>query len=104
MTDLAPAFSGQFYLGTLAPEPHEWGVNWYTEIIARFLRGIDDHLSSGDYFLGDEYTLVDVLMYPTAATSVARMAEGLAPYENISRWVSRLATRDAVVRGMSISS
>lgn len=104
MTDLVPGFAGQFYLGTLAPEPDKWGVDWYAEIIARFLRGIDDHLSSGEYFLGDEYTLVDVLLYPTAATSVARMDGGLAPYENISRWVSRVAARDAVVRGMSISS
>lgn len=104
MTDLMPAFSGQFYLGTLAPEPYEWGLNWYAEIIGRFLTGIDAHLADNEFFLGDDYTLVDVLMYPTAATSVARMEGGLAPYENLGKWASRVATRDAVARGMRASS
>lgn len=98
MTDLVPAFAGQFYLGTLAPEPFEWGSNWYAEIIQRFLRGIDDHLADNSYFLGDDYSLVDVLMYPTAATSVSRMPDGMAPYENLARWTSQVAARDAVIQ------
>jgi GST-like protein len=104
MTDLMPAFAGKFYLGTLAPEPDEWGINWYVEIIGRFLRGIDAHLADNKFFLGDDYTLVDVLMYPTAATSMAGMVEGLAPYENLGKWMSHVATRDAVARGMLASS
>lgn len=104
MTDLTPAFAGQFYLGQLAPEPFEWGQNFYADIIERFLRGIDDHLENSQYFLGDTYSLVDVLFYPTAATSLARMPGGLEAYENIARWTNLLLRRDAVVRGMRASS
>lgn len=104
MTDLAPAFAGQFYLGQLAPEPFEWGQNFYAEIIERFLRGIDEHLAKGTYFLGETYSLVDVLFYPTAATSLARMPAGLGAYKNIARWTERLQHRDAVARGMAVSS
>ena len=102
MTDLSPAFSGQFYLGTLAPEPYEWGTNWYAEIIVRFLTGIDRHLANNEYFLS-AYSLVDVLMYPTAATSVSRMPQQLDPFPNIQRWSKQLANRPGVLRGMQAS-
>ncbi len=104
MTDLAPALAGQFYLGTLAPEPFTWGEDFYTEIIRRFLHGIDDHLADNEYMLGRVYTLVDVLLYPSAATSVARMPDGLRPYPNIARWAGLLGEREAVVRGIQVSS
>ncbi|MGI9237843.1 MAG: glutathione S-transferase family protein, partial [Woeseiaceae bacterium] len=104
MTDLVPAFAGQFYLGQLAPEPFEWGRKFYADIIERFLLGIDEHLATSSYFLGETYTLVDVLFYPTAATSLARMPGGLGAYENIARWAELLQRRDAVIRGMAVSS
>jgi len=102
MTDLAPAFSAQFYLGTLAPERFEWGIGFYDEIIARFSQGIDDHLADNPYFLGDYYSLVDALMYPTATTSMERMPGGLEPYPNIAGWVGRVGAREAVRRGMEV--
>lgn len=104
MTDLVPAFAGQFYLGTLAPEPFEWGRDFYAEIIARFLSGIDDHLAGSDYLLGGTYSLADVLLYPTAATSVPRMPGGLDPFPNIARWAEQVGRREAVARGMEVSS
>lgn len=104
MTDLVPAFAGQFYLGQLAPEPFEWGRDFFAEIIERFLRGIDEHLAKGTYFLGDTYSLVDVLFYPTAATSLGRIPGGLSAYKNIARWAELLQRRDAVARGMEVSS
>ena len=104
MTDLVPAFAGQFYFGTLAPETFQWGIDHYREIIERFLGGIDRHLANHEYFVGSSFTLVDVLMYPTAATSVARMTEGLNPYPNLARWADAVGSRDSVRRGMEASS
>lgn len=105
MTDLAPAFAAQFYLGQLAPEKFEWGIEFYADIIQRFLRGIDDHLvknhlAKNDFFLPCGFTLVDVLMYPTAATSMPRLPEGMAPYPGIARWAEAIGARDAVRSGM----
>jgi GST-like protein len=104
MTDLAPAFAGQFYLGTLAPEKFPWGIEFYGEIIQRFLAGIDAHLSDNEYFLDGGYSLVDVLMYPTAATSVPRIPGGLEPYSNIARWAAAIGERRAVRQGIDASS
>ncbi|MDH3621493.1 MAG: glutathione S-transferase family protein [Gammaproteobacteria bacterium] len=104
MSDLVPASAGLFYLGTLAPEKFEWGISFYTEIIGRFLSGIDAHLASSEYFLPGGYSLIDVLMYPSAATSVANMPGGLEPYPNIARWVTLVGAREAVKAGMESSS
>jgi len=104
MTDLAPAFSVQFYLGTLAPERFEWGIGVYNDMIERMLGVIDAHLADNRYFLGDDYTLPDVMMYPTAASSAARLESGLAPWPNIARWRDEVGKRPAVERGMERSS
>jgi len=100
MTDLVPAFAAQFYLGQLAPEKYEWGIDFFADIIRRFLKGIDDHLADRDFFLPCGFTLVDVLMYPTAATSIPRLPDGLAPYPGIVRWAEAVGTREAVRSGM----
>lgn len=101
MTDLVPAFAGQFYLGTLAPEPDEWAVDWYANMVRRFMQVIDDHLADRSYFVGDDFSLVDALTYPTAATSAARLDGGLGNWPNLERWVARVGERPAVDRGMN---
>lgn len=103
MTDLSPCFASQFHLGVLAPERFAWGLEYYAEVIDRILTLVDTHLADNEYFLGDDYSFVDVLMYPTAATSAARMPAGLTPYPAIERWRDTVAARPAVQRGMSIS-
>jgi GST-like protein len=103
MTDLSPSFASQFHLGVLAPEPFAWGLEYYGEVIDRVLRVVDTHLAENDFFLGAGYSYVDVLMYPTAATSASRLPEGLAPYPAILRWRDTVAARPAVQRGMDAS-
>jgi GST-like protein len=104
MTDLAPAFSAQFYLSVLATEPQEWGVNWYREVIDHLLNVIDSHLSERDYIVGNAHSLADVMMYPTAAVSVLRLPQGIGSYSNIERWSRPIGEREAVQKGMKASS
>lgn len=103
MTDLSPCFASQFHLGVLAPEQFTWGLEYYGEVIGRILTLIDAHLAGNDYFLGTEYSYVDVLMYPTAATSAARLQGGLERYPAIERWRDTVSARLAVQRGMAVS-
>ncbi len=103
MTDLSPCFASQFHLGVLAPEPYAWGLDYYAEVIGRILSLIDAHLADNEYFLGGAYSYVDVLMYPTAATSAGRLPEGLARYPAVERWRDAVAARPAVQRGMLAS-
>jgi GST-like protein len=103
MTDLVPAFAWQFYMNVLAPEKFDWGLSFNGDVIRRFLTAIDDHLANGDHFLPGGYSMVDVLFYP-AAMSAARMEGGLDPYRRIARWAAAVGERDAVRRGMAVSS
>jgi GST-like protein len=103
MTDLSPSFASQFHLGVLAPERFDWGLQYYGEVIDRILRNVESHLSENEYFLGAEYSYVDVLMYPTAATSATRLPDGLNPYPALLRWRDQVGARPAVQRGMEAS-
>ena len=103
MTDLSPAFASQFHLSVLAPEPHAWGLDYYAEVIHRVLGVIDSHLADNEYFLGDSFSFVDVLMYPSATSSTGRLEGGLTPYPALCRWRDRVGARPAVVRGMEAS-
>ncbi len=101
--DLAPAFAAQFHLGVLAPERYQWGLDWYADIIRRILEATDAHLDGRAFFLDSGYTIVDVMMYPTAVTSAARLDKRLEPYPALAAWVERVAARPAVQRGMEVS-
>ncbi|MEM8816071.1 MAG: glutathione S-transferase family protein [Pseudomonadota bacterium] len=103
MTDLSPAFASQFHLGVLAPEPHQWALDYYAEVIHRVLGVIDTHLTDREYFLGDSYSLADVLMYPSATSSTARLEGGLEPYPALMRWRDQVGARPAVIAGMAAS-
>jgi GST-like protein len=103
MTDLVPAFAWQFYLGVLAPEKFDWGLQYGRDVIARILAAIDAHLGANDYFLAGGYSLADVLFYP-ASMSASRIGDGLDPYPHIARWAAAVGERDAVRRGMAVSS
>ena len=103
MTDLSPAFASQFHLGVLAPEPYTWGLEYYADVIRRVFALIDDHLATREFLVGDVYTLADVLLYPTAATSAARLEGGLEAWQALGRWRDRVAARPAVARGMTAS-
>ena len=67
---------------------------------ARLFKAIDVRLGEAEYLAG-EYCFADVQVYPVAATSGARMPDGLTPYPNIQRWCDAVAARPAVTRGMN---
>lgn len=90
MTDLSPAFASQFHVSVLSPEPHAWGLDYYAEVIQCVLGVIDSHLADRDYFLGDGFSFVDALMYPSATSSTTRLECGLDPYPALCRWRDRV--------------
>ena len=103
MTDLSPAFASQFHLSFLAPERDEWALGYYADMIQRVLTVIDTHLADNEYFLGSDYSLADVLMYPSAVSSTGRLDGGLDPYPCIRRWRDQVGERPAVIEGMAVS-
>ena len=101
LTDLAPALAGQFVFTRLAPEPNDWAVSLYTGAAERMAAHLDRHLEGHEYFVNAEFSVVDIVAYPIAATSLARLPGGLRRFPSLHRWAQRIGERPAVRRGMS---
>lgn len=101
-SDVAPAYSGQFVFGVLAPEPLPWAIRYYEQLVDRMLRALDTRLRQHDYLAGGEYTVADIIAYPVAATSAQRYPGNLAGYPALASWADRVGARPAVQRGMRV--
>ncbi len=101
-SDLGPAFTGQFIFNVMAPEKLEFPIRYFNEQIARLLKVLDARLAANTYLSGETYTLADALGYPVAASSAARLPDGLSGYEHIRRWSELVGERPAVRRAMAL--
>ena len=81
-------------------------IERFTEEAGRLLGVLDRRLSETRYLAGDDYTIADIACYPwmVGATTLMKdvLAEALAGKDGIVRWMSDLAARPAVQRGMAI--
>lgn len=101
-SDLGPAFTGQFIFNVMAPEKLEFPIRYFNEQITRLLKVLDARLAGNTYLSGETYTLADALGYPVAASSAARLPDGLSGYEHIQRWSELVGARPAVQRAMAL--
>lgn len=101
MTDLAPALAGQLLFTEVAPRRDDWAVSLYTGAAERIAAQLDRHFQSHDYFVNATFSIVDIVAYPIAATSLVRLPGGLARFPALKRWADRVGERPAVRRGMS---
>jgi GST-like protein len=100
-SDMAAAFSGQFVFSVIFKEKLPSVIEFYEQQVHRMVGVMDQYLGETEYLAGDEYTIADVLGYPQAATSLARLPGALERYPNIQRWCDVVAQRPAVARGMA---
>lgn len=101
-SDVAPAYSGQFVFGVLAPERLPWALDYYERLVDRLLRALEVRLSTCPYLAGSDYSIADIIAYPVAATSARRYPGDLAAYPAIADWAGRVGSRPAVQRGMTV--
>lgn len=100
-SDLSPAFTGQFVHGVMAKEKHEDVIAHYVALAHRMLKVLEQQLAANAFVAGAEYTAADILAYPAAVTSAARLQGGLEDYPAIRAWAERIGQRPAVQRGMA---
>lgn len=101
-SDLAPAYSGQFVFNVIAPEKLAWAVDHYNRLCDRLVAVLEQRLAQSRYLAGEQYSIADVLAYPTVATSMLRYPGDLTNHPQISRWARELGARPAVQRGMNV--
>jgi len=98
-----PMFGQRMHFSVFSTETVPYGIRRYEEQ-GRIIDKLVDHLlSHGTYFLGSEYSIVDIAFYGWyfAAKSAGFDFEGQA---NLTAWFERVSARPAVIRGVNVPS
>ncbi|MEM9493404.1 MAG: glutathione S-transferase C-terminal domain-containing protein, partial [Myxococcota bacterium] len=103
MSGVGPMMGQAMYFQRIAaPKGHhdEFAINRYVAESRRLLEVVDRQLAGKDYMLGEQYTIVDMAMYPYARTYPWAMVpvDGL---DNLQAWFARLDDRPAVQRALA---
>ena len=76
----------------------ELGEKRYFEITKSVYEVLEDHLSKNNYLAGENYSIADIATWPWMARHEWHDI-GLKNYQNLSKWYSEIANREAVVKG-----
>ena len=105
----APYVGGGFgHFFAYAPFKMEYPIDRFTMEVKRQLHVLDTHLATRDYMAGGAYSIADIAIWPWYG-AIMREAYGaqeflaVHEYENLSRWVDRVGSRDAVKRGRMVN-
>ena len=76
----------------------EVGEKRYFEITKSIYEVLEDHLSKNSYLAGQNYSIADIATWPWMARHEWHNI-GLKNYQNLSKWYSDIANREAVIKG-----
>ena len=85
-----------------APEKVPYGITRYTNEVTR-LYGVLDRQLEGRQFIAGRYSLADIATFPWARLW-ARQGQEITKFPNVARWLERVSTRPAVIRGLAVST
>jgi GSH-dependent disulfide-bond oxidoreductase len=97
---------GHFY--AYAPFKMEYPINRFAMETKRQLHVLDTHLATNQYFVGDDYTIADMAIWPWYG-SIMREAYScqeflsVHEYTNLDRWVNLVGSRETVKRGRMVN-
>ena len=80
------------------PGKSEFGEERYFKITKRIYQDLDDRLKVSKFLAGEKYTIADIATWPWIARHEWHDI-GLKNFKNLSRWYSKISTRDAVIKG-----
>jgi GST-like protein len=101
MSHVGPMLGQAHHFRGYAPETISYAVDRYTNEAARLYGVMDERLSETSYFVGEEYSIVDMAIYPWVA-SHEKQGQRMEDYPNLSRWYEGVGSRPAVRRAMEV--
>jgi len=105
MANIGPMMGQANHFANVAEEKIPYAIDRYITESARLLKVMDDRLARVE-FLADGYSIADIATYPwvAAAFDLIRGAkpEVVGEGANVARWISAVAARPAVARGMAV--
>lgn len=98
-----PMFGQRMHFSLFAAETIPYGIHRYEEQGRTVDRIVERLLQGRPYFLGDEFSIVDIAFY---AWYFAAQWAGfeLDQHANLAGWLERVGARPAVARGVTIPS
>ena len=84
-----------------APEKIPYAIDRYTNEAARLYGVMDRRLSEVEHFVGEEYSIVDMTVYPWVA-SHDKQGQDLGDFPDLARWYESVGSRPAVRRAMKV--
>ncbi len=100
MGHVGPMLGQAHHFRGYAPEKIEYAIDRYTNEAARLYGVMDRHLADKDYFVGDEYSIADVAIYPWLIP-YERQGQDMNDFPNLYRWFEQVGSRPAVQRGLA---
>jgi GST-like protein len=102
MAHIGPMLGQAHHFRGYAPERIPYAIDRYTNEAARLYGIMDARLfETSYYFAGEEYSIVDMAIYPWAA-SHERQGQSMEDYPNLRRWYESVGSRPAVQRAMKV--
>lgn len=98
-----PMFGQRMYFSIFSRETVPPAIRRYEEQGAIVDRLVDHLLSGRSYFLGEEFSIVDIAFYGWYFASKSAGFE-FHQHENLKGWFTRVGARPAVTRGVTIPS
>jgi GST-like protein len=99
IANIGPMYGQAFHFRSVAPERVPYAIDRYTNEVGRLLGVIDKRLFEQPYLAGAEYTIADIASWPWVRNSHS-FGFNMDNYPNVQRWVSAIAERPAVRRGL----
>jgi GSH-dependent disulfide-bond oxidoreductase len=101
MGHVGPMLGQNHHFRQYADEEIPYAVERYTNEAARLYGVMDRRLSEAEYFVGDEYTIVDMAIFPWLR-SHEKQGQKMEDYPNVNRWFAEIGNRPAVQRALKV--
>ncbi len=110
MSGVGPMFGqfGHFFKYAVDKCDHPYPLKRYTNEVRRLLLVIEKRLEGRNYFVGEEYSIADMAIFPwiLCLEEHYKAAEylGLKEFINLSRWKDNLLSREKTRIGLEVCS
>jgi GST-like protein len=101
VSSVGPMLGQAHHFRDYAPEQIPYAVDRYTSEAARLYGVMDSRLSEVEYFVDDDYSIVDMAIYPWVA-SHKKQGQKIEDFPNLRRWYEAMGKRPAVRRAMEV--
>ena len=101
MGHVGPMLGQAHHFRIYAPQKIEYAIDRYTNEARRLYGVMDKHLANSRYFVGSQYTVADIAIFPWLR-SWKNQGIDWADYPHLKGWFDEIAARPAVQRGVEV--